>query len=270
MSKPILNRKNGILILKAVFLIQCLGFVHDNWLYGSSLFKTLWQNVGLTASLATLIDRIFFALFSLVSLAALYFNKKHLYIAAGLFILLISILGLYQGGFWGRYFIITAQAPRYLLPLSLAIFYHHFYLDKEKAYHYLKLTLILAVSLVFATHGIEALLKSPKFVDLILRVSRTYFTLSLTQDFVEDILIIIGIVDILVALFIWLYPSSYLFGYAAFWGFITALSRVMFSPEYGLYSTLIRAANGGIPLALLFMGGFIYILKDKKIVTNGS
>jgi hypothetical protein len=108
----------------------------------------------------------------------------------------------------------------------------------------------VAASLTFLGHGIEALALKPIFLAY-LQHTGGLVGLPLADDAAAVILRVIGSVDLVVATtLLWRGPRPLLTGYMSAWGIITALARVVYSGPAGLADALIRAANGGIPLAL--------------------
>lgn len=112
----------------------------------------------------------------------------------------------------------------------------------------------IAVALTFAAHGVEALGLHPRFLDYLFIADERIFGFGLTQPGAEGVLGAIGAVDIALALLVLLRPRSrWVLVYMAVWGFVTAGSRIVHYGGYGLPMALIRVANGGLPLVLLFV-----------------
>ena len=113
----------------------------------------------------------------------------------------------------------------------------------------------LAIVATFVTHGVEAIRLNPAFVDLLIGSAENL--LGLTQTVTNVLLYIIGAIDIVLAVLLlgtrWRWVPAYL----AFWGFVTACSRITAAGLIGFAfaypETLIRAANGGAPLALFIL-----------------
>lgn len=108
----------------------------------------------------------------------------------------------------------------------------------------------ICASLTFIGHGIEALSLKPIFVAY-LQVAADRVGLALSYDVTVILLRVIGTVDILVGTALSLRgPRPWVAGYMSVWGIITALARVVYAGPAGLVDCLVRAANGGAPLAL--------------------
>ena len=114
-----------------------------------------------------------------------------------------------------------------------------------------------AIVATFVTHGVEAIRLNPAFVDLLIGSADNLLGLALSQSFTNILLYLIGAVDILMAVLLICTRWRWVAGYLAFWGFVTACSRITAAGLIGFASaypeTLIRAANGGAPLALLIL-----------------
>jgi|SRR3989344_1705397 len=119
-----------------------------------------------------------------------------------------------------------------------------------------KIEWILRISLFgeFLGHGIFALQLKQSFLDMIISV------LGVSLASAKTILLIIGFLDILVALLALIYPFRLLLIYASFWGFATGLARPLAGDP--IWDFIERWANIGIPLALLYIRGIPKKLKD--------
>lgn len=118
-----------------------------------------------------------------------------------------------------------------------------------------------AVAATFVVHGLEALYRDNAFVFLIIESNKNLLgnRITIEQADTDLPLRLIGSVDILVALLLVITRLRIGALYMAFWGFITAASRMTatgFGPyadpfSMGAYGEfLIRFANGGVPLAI--------------------
>ena len=108
----------------------------------------------------------------------------------------------------------------------------------------------VGIAVTFFMHGLEAFFHNPHFIDLILLTDMNHFHLGLKQAAAEDVLTIIGIVDIVIAVAIVCGRYRSIALWMAFWGILTAFSRVT-ALGWGKYpEILLRAAHAGAPLAL--------------------
>ncbi|MFG0265712.1 MAG: hypothetical protein ACF8AM_11275, partial [Rhodopirellula sp. JB055] len=89
------------------------------------------------------------------------------------------------------------------------------------------------------------------FIDLILLSDMQWTEFGFRQASVERILVVIGILDILVALALLIFRSRAAAFYMVVWGLVTAASRMTALGMDAWPETWIRIANGGVPLAIL-------------------
>ena len=108
---------------------------------------------------------------------------------------------------------------------------------------------ILAKIGVFGTflgHGIVAIGINPKWIPLL-----TCFGFS--EEQAVALMPVIGIVDIIVAITVLLYPIRAMVVWAVFWAFLTALSRPISGEHF--IEFVERSSNWCLPLVLLFLLG---------------
>jgi len=110
--------------------------------------------------------------------------------------------------------------------------------------------LLLGAAATFVAHGLEALQHYGRFVDLIIGSAKTWLGWNVSQSNAENLLTAIGIHDLLLAALLLLRRWRWVAGWMALWGFITAFSRVTSTGGADWHQSLIRIANGGVPLAL--------------------
>ncbi len=164
-----------------------------------------------------------------------------------------------DGRFW--YIIPAAQAVRYLLPMALAFAALRpiwARLRGTEAPSQLGPTslwiLRIGIALTFLAHGFEAIAKNPNFEDYINLTAQLWLDWNPPQRLVRVSLISIGVIDVVVAVWILLQPNRWVALWMAFWGAITALSRMTsYGFDDGLHETVLRAANGGVPLVLALL-----------------
>ncbi|WP_246151291.1 hypothetical protein [Rubripirellula reticaptiva] len=113
------------------------------------------------------------------------------------------------------------------------------------------LMLTVAATFTFAAHGYKAYQCYAPFTDLILLSDMQWTGTGCTQATAENILVVIGIADIIVALALLILRSRSAAFYMIVWGFVTAASRMTALGIEAWPETLIRVANGGVPLAIL-------------------
>lgn len=112
-----------------------------------------------------------------------------------------------------------------------------------------KIEWILRIALFgeFLGHGIFALQLKPRFIELL-----TAFT-GIAGEAANTTMLIIGGIDVLVAILALVYPLRLILIYASVWGFLTALARPIGGDP--IWDFIERWANWGVPLALLYLRG---------------
>jgi len=102
----------------------------------------------------------------------------------------------------------------------------------------------LGVFGTFMGHGIVAIGVNPKWIPLL-----TSFGFSGEQA--VFLMPLIGILDIIVAMIILIYPIKVVLYWAVFWAILTALSRPISGESFLEFFE--RSSNWGLPLVLLMM-----------------
>lgn len=151
---------------------------------------------------------------------------------------------------WSLY----ARSLRYLLPVALAVLLLPAAFGLRERGKALASMWILrvAIAVVFATHGWQAL--SPEgryvFVDLLIGSSRTLLGYRLTESVAIEVLKVIGVVDLIVAAAILVGRWRPLLAWLCFWGTITAFSRVTALGWASYGEVLSRAAHITAPVVV--------------------
>ena len=140
------------------------------------------------------------------------------------------------------------QAVRFAAPLVLMV------LTLQPRWRRLALLLLLGSSAItFLVHGYKAIQCYGHFTDLILLTDARLTGMSLRQSTAEFSLVVIGIIDIAVAVLLVATRWRWLAGYMVLWGAITAASRMTALGWPAWPETFIRATNWGVPLACLLL-----------------
>lgn len=161
---------------------------------------------------------------------------------------------------------LASDAVRYLAPVALVWLpaTDRISLDDRSTTWTLRL-LAVAAAATFIAHGWEALQLHPRFVDYLLIASRWLFGWSLAQATASDILLVIGAVDVLLGIAILVgLRSRVVFAYMAFWGALTATARMVHGGLGAYPSTLVRAANAGVPFALFVSMVYVDVERDDE------
>lgn len=171
-------------------------------------------------------------------------------------ILLESLARRFNGGAPFAEWTPLAYGLRIAAPLALAMLFStelHRWLGAKLALQSTGWVLRIAIAVVFTIHGIEAFLGHPRFIDYIIGTSWNLFGYEIAESTTRIIMQVIGVVDIVVAAAVIIRPARPVLYWMAFWGFITALSRVT---TFGLshhYEVLVRFSHFLAPLALLLI-----------------
>lgn len=112
----------------------------------------------------------------------------------------------------------------------------------------------IAVFGSYLGHGVLALQLKPSFLTLIEGMT------GISGQFAENLLVSIGVIDIITAIFAIVFPFRLLLIWATAWSFLTALAR----PASGepIWEFIERWANVGAPLALLYVRQMPRSIKD--------
>jgi len=124
----------------------------------------------------------------------------------------------------------------------------------------------LAAAGTFSVHGYEAIRTNARFIDLIIAAGYRLLDQQVSEPTAGRILLVIGIIDIALALLLVTRRWRWVAFYMAAWGFITATSRVILLGPGGYPEMLLRAANGGVPLAI----GLAWLYLPPKSFTPDS
>ena len=108
----------------------------------------------------------------------------------------------------------------------------------------IELILRFAVFMTFLGHGILALMVTPKWLVYLQ-------TVGFSLDASKKLIVIIGMIDVLVAITILLKPFKHVVLWAVIWAFSTALIRPIAGQS--ILAFIERGANWGAPMALLYL-----------------
>ena len=110
-----------------------------------------------------------------------------------------------------------------------------------------------SIFLIFMAHGIGSFLDNGLYIDYIIGFVRDYTALSIKQQQAEELLIVIGIIDVTVAVLVLIKPFKALIYWVIFWGFLTALLRIVDASILNYAEFLMRVPHFGLPLVLLII-----------------
>ncbi|MDY7396047.1 hypothetical protein UMM65_12410 [Aureibaculum sp. 2210JD6-5] len=102
----------------------------------------------------------------------------------------------------------------------------------------------IAISMTFLGHGIFAIKSNPNWIKYLEFV-------GFSIENAEKVIVIIGVIDVLVAITILLKPYKYVILWAFLWTFSTALVRPLAGES--IWQFVERASNWAVPLTLFFL-----------------
>ncbi len=255
------------LVLRFAVFVQCVGLLWTSWVSGSAVETVLFGTFGWHDQASFLFDRVVAASLLVAATIGLLTKVRLPYVLMAAWFFTIGIARWFYGGAAFSALTVPAHAVRWAAPLAISLLpsaalpYSALRVHRPGRGEHTSSDVAIAwllrsaLALTFLVHGLEALQLHPRFIDYILMADRRLLggTLGLQQSNAEMALYVIGAVDVGCAL--WLIAGRMRRGlllYMAFWGVLTACSRVVHSGEHGIHETLIRAANGGVALALWF------------------
>ncbi|MDG2012325.1 MAG: DoxX-like family protein, partial [Pirellulaceae bacterium] len=168
-----------------------------------------------------------------------------------LWCLLLAVAEMLRGGLFTEW-AVAEQAVRFATPAALGLLLISQAREvSQRAIQGATWLLLLAVAATFLVHGFKAVLCYGPFVDLLLLSEQQWLQRGIEQNTAETLLVFFGWLDIGLAVAILLTRWRAVACYMAFWGFLTATSRVTAFGVDAWPEVLLRAANGGAPLALV-------------------
>ncbi len=146
----------------------------------------------------------------------------------------------YRGGALFSQLAFGSQGLRIGVPLALLL------MNLTRRVNRVEWTLRIATSATFLVHGLKALYQSPTFTTMVLGTGY-HLGIELEQSLAESTLLVIGVVDMVVAMLILGARWKWLAFYMAAWGLITACARTSGSTWSSYPETLMRLVHAGGP-----------------------
>lgn len=259
-------------VLNLAIVLHALGLIivffrahHTN--FGNYMFMVM----EIDHARAFAIERVTISIFGLLSLVNLFFPRIFFLIPIFLYILFEAWAGYYQGGYHFSEWTLGAHALRYTVPFSI-IFLLPWPFSKVlslKARASITSWLLrIGLAVVFATHGLECLMKNPEFIDLIIGSINNIFGIRWSEATAVQIMQVIGWVDIVVAIAVLLKPHKYLLAWLLFWSALTAFSRMTALGTGAYTEVLMRASHILAPLAIYMLSRHLYKKSYNSDKTN--
>ena len=255
MAKPYILYSRHILNL--AILLHAFGlFITFFRGYPTNLGTYMFMILEIDHAEAVSIERISVSIFLFLSIVNLFWTRFLTLFPIFIYIFVEAWTGYYQGGYLFSELTFGAQALRYITPISVIVLaawpFTKFFPDAKRAI-VTSWVLRIGIAVVFITHGVECLLQSPQFIDLIIGSGNNLLGIRASEATALQIMQVIGIVDILVAIVVLINPSKPILLWALFWGLITALSR-MTALGLGAYTeVLMRASHIFAPLVVYIL-----------------
>ena len=246
------------------------------WLPETAMVVERWATIGYLVAGLLLLLPCFFRAASTMLWSVVLQGTLLLYLFG--WTLAIAAAGTVNGGKFMSQWTLAEHATRIIVPLALLVMLPFRGRVAVASWRIGsgEWLLRLAVACTFFAHGYLALNHAGVFVDLILLTSenlqkivpqaaRDWLGQILTQSHAETAMTVIGLIDMLVAAALLVVRSRSIALYMVFWGSITAVSRVTAYGWEKYPDIFLRAANAGIPLALLLYWHFGRRPKAKAI-----
>ncbi|MGB7326047.1 MAG: hypothetical protein WBD31_14335 [Rubripirellula sp.] len=182
----------------------------------------------------------------------------------------LSIADMARAAVYGE-LALAEHAVRYAAPLALLMLTRRNQSppktldDSHNSARYALTLLVIAASATFVAHGYKAIDRYAPFTDLILLSDLQWTGFGLSQSTAERVLVIIGAVDGIIAIALVAFRLRFAAAYMGVWGVITAASRMSALGYEAWPETVLRAANGGVPLAIL-----LFLIAQNKSTSTKS
>ena len=242
--------KAALWTLRLSIVALALASARNAWIPGSAINSWLFMKAGLPETVASGIDRFGAALMVGVVISALVRPSRVLLLAGATWMLCVAFARWDNPGATADGLAPLSHAVRIGALLALALLSGRPDLERRPAAGLVGWVLLLGTSLTFVGHGIEALQHSGPFVDLIIGTVKRWTGHRLSQASAEQLLTVIGLQDFILAALLLLRRWRWIAGWMAIWGLATALSRVTSMGLDSWHHSLLRLANGGVPLTL--------------------
>ncbi len=250
------------LLLTAIVALQAIGYALQSWSGETAAFEAMWLGLEVSEPVAQVISDVGVGWTLLASLFAIRHRARWLlYPVAGWFLLDASA-ETWMRGHRLSYLAVPAHASQILAPVVLAWWER---LSPHASHIALQRLLRAAIGATFLAHGWEALRWHPRFVDYVVSASELLPGPTLADSTATLVVTAIGFQDlVLAALVLAGLRWRVLLGWMAIWAALAASARVVFGGWARYPAVLLRAANGGLPLTLLWL----HSVRDESPTTH--
>ncbi len=249
-----LKRNQIAVLIYTIATLQVLGYCGKMWYEGSRLANFLFLNTNLSEATCLAVSKGSIVLLLISVLWAFFQWSPWPFFALACVFLIEAVSRTLLGGEFAVAYTLPAEAIRFvwLFGVAYALLLQR-RVDIERSLPIVPFIFRVGLALTFATHGWEALQQHPSFVDLIIVGSQRLTSWAWSEATARNLLWVIGAIDLVAAVLVISKPTRSLLIYMSLWGLITAVSRIIFSPEMGLYETLMRVSHTGVPLLVILL-----------------
>ena len=235
-------------VIRVVIALQCVALFRITFLDGTPIGTTLFMTLGWTEANMLAVDHGVAWIGLLAGLSVLVRPTRVAAAAVGAWFVVVALLTAYQGGSFGAAYAPVAHATRFGASL-LAFLVTMSAIDPARRRARFVQIAQIATAVTFVAHGLEAFQANPRFIDYVITAFRR-IGVVVSEDATRVILRVIAVQDFALAVLIVAKRWRWIAGYMAFWGAITAASRMLHMGLSQWPQTLLRAANAGLPLTL--------------------
>ncbi len=238
------------MLLCFTYSLTCLAYAWRFNRFSCKTFSFLWEENGLTESVAESVEGIMIAML-LLSTVCIWIKKVRWLALAGVGVMLAEVASetfmpsaKYPSLYWAEW------ALRYATPLA-AIF---LFQSSEKSKIWAERIMRVSIAFTFAAHGRKALFAEPQFIDFLLIFFRRIGMESFSEAPALTLLHMIGTIDLVLAAHLLFFKperNRMVLIWMAAWGAITAFARITYGGWGNWHEVLIRSSHVLMPLALL-------------------
>ena len=169
------------------------------------------------------------------------------------FLMGYALLGYFNGGKAFLELSLLSAISKWWLPILTLYAMTRYFKGQVRLSRWFVFSIQFSIFIIFMAHGIGCFLNNGLYIDYIIGFVRDYTALSIQQQQAEQLLTIIGIIDVVVAVLVLVKPFKALLYWIIFWGFLTALLRIVDASILNYAELLMRVPHFGLPLALLII-----------------
>lgn len=247
-------RPAGIAAFCLVSLAIWLGSLGLAWMAfhgGTAMFSLLFGVYRVNSEIATTIDQCLVFAALVAALGTVWHRHAAWPVLVAVVFVAMATAATLVGGAHHSELSLAAHSTRYAIAVAAALLLYN--PGNTRCCARVAQLLALASTVVFMTHGYEAIRHTAPFIDLIIASLDNGLAWRMDEGRVRQILTVIGVVDVLVALLVWTRCRQFALRYMAVWGAITLASRTFAFGGFGWAESFVRVGNAVAPLAALLI-----------------